>query len=611
MVKRILIILLMLIIAGGGAFVINKQWQTRLAHQAEQQEIQRQMVPLQQEKRALMDQMVQLEKQLNGKMSEPATVQILFSQLDERLYLEVFPAMLQYGLKGIMALSGDQYPGAPGCITARQFDEMIRDGWTYCLQWDGSMALWDAFTAAQWMMPENAIEMPDTIYLNPGVYTKKLDTDLVSQGVRMVIHHGEDGLPVDITDTQGSLWHLGSALWKNETARQILKTNLDNRGNLVFDVKFDWEGQAYDSLGIRDLLYAISTGVTEEVVQVTDFSEVKKLYTYTEDNYRWLRKEDLSSQMSEIQDRIDELDAQLEAISRGQRPQTEKTENTEPDLLSSLDNERMRLQRQIERYENEHPYQMAGRATFELLFLTPELSLYNEIFPQIMMRQAKASIAVSPYTLPGREGCLSWEQWGDLLDHGWEACVSWANDADTLNQTTDIVKKAFEEQGLAVPERLFISQGGYDPAIETKAKDLGFSVVIFHGETGSPLADYPTDGIWTTGSLLWSPQSQVSAFDPIVEERKNLVISIPLQQSVHPYMETGLFELLEGTKDYVTEGRLLYTSFTEARATQEESALARQQINREREDYLSELNKQLSAVEEQIIQAREKTEASQ
>ena len=82
----------------------------------------------------------------------------------------------------------------PGRITSRQFDEMVRDGWTYCLQWDGSGLLWDAFTDVQWKMPENQIEMPDTVYLAPGVYKREMDATLTAQGVRMVIHHGEDGL---------------------------------------------------------------------------------------------------------------------------------------------------------------------------------------------------------------------------------------------------------------------------------------------------------------------------------------------------------------------------------------------------------------------------------
>ena len=124
--KKIVAIVLLLALLGGGGFLIMKQRSVRQQEMARQQEIQRQMIPLQQEKRALLDQMQQLQRQYDGKMAQQATMQFVFTQLDERLYLEVFPAMLQNGIAGVMALSGEEYPGAPGRITSRQFDEMVR-----------------------------------------------------------------------------------------------------------------------------------------------------------------------------------------------------------------------------------------------------------------------------------------------------------------------------------------------------------------------------------------------------------------------------------------------------------------------------------------------------
>ena len=68
MIKRILLLLLLLAIAGVGGKVIYDQWQIKMEQQAIQQEIQRQMVPLQQQKRSLMDELQQLQKQYDGKM---------------------------------------------------------------------------------------------------------------------------------------------------------------------------------------------------------------------------------------------------------------------------------------------------------------------------------------------------------------------------------------------------------------------------------------------------------------------------------------------------------------------------------------------------------------
>ena len=147
MIRKILLVLLVVLLILGGSLVILRQNQINRAETEKQNALQQQMIPLLQEKRKLQDKNAQLQRQLDGKMQETATVQFLFTDLNEQLYLEVFPMMLQYGFKGIMALSETEVPGGAGKISIRQFEEMVRDGWGYCLKWDGTTKVWDAFTS--------------------------------------------------------------------------------------------------------------------------------------------------------------------------------------------------------------------------------------------------------------------------------------------------------------------------------------------------------------------------------------------------------------------------------------------------------------------------------
>ena len=608
--KKIVAIVLLLALLGGGGFLIMKQRSVRQQEAARQQEIQRQMIPLQQEKRALLDQMQQLQRQYDGKMAQQATMQFVFTQLDERLYLEVFPAMLQNGIAGVMALSGEEYPGAPGRITSRQFDEMVRDGWTYCLQWDGSGLLWDAFTDVQWKMPENQIEMPDTVYLAPGVYKREMDATLTAQGIRMVIHHGEDGLPVDITDVQGSLWHLGAAVWKTESARQNLSANIENRGNLVFDVSFDSAYGTYSLMGFRDLMYATAQYQSENTLQVTNFAKLKDLYVYDtaygEDNYRWLRKEDIVNSMNEVQAQIDVLEKKIDAISRGERVPETTTEETDSASVSSLENERMTLHTKMDRLDAEHPYIMAGRATVELLF--PDLipSLYSEIFPSLQAQKISGVMLVSRREAPGAEGRLTWDQYRDMAAHGWEGCLAWDGEGEFQAFVSDM-KALFEGQGLEMPSALYAAAGAYTEAVRDAAAAAGFSVAVHHGETQAPLADYPGEGLWEAGCTAWNRESSaMSVLSPVVEEAKNLALVLRLDGD-HPYMDSGLSKLLEDMQQTLQEGRIVFLPFGEARISQTESEEARTQVNQDRQEQLDALQKRLDEVEAQLAELKTAT----
>ena len=239
MIKKVLLALIMALIIGAGAILVWMQRTELRKTEAKKQELQQIMIPLQQEKRAMLDEMSRLQKQVDGKKLETATLELLFSSLNERLYLEVFPIMLQYGMKGVMVLSEENVPGMPGKITIRQFEEMIHDGWSYCILWDGTSTVWELFQKVQWKMPENTLDVPDTVYLEKGTYTAEMDQNLISQGIRAVVHHGETGLPVDITGVDQSLWHIGAVEWSQENARSWLGSNQETRSNLVFDIRLE------------------------------------------------------------------------------------------------------------------------------------------------------------------------------------------------------------------------------------------------------------------------------------------------------------------------------------------------------------------------------------
>lgn len=592
MIKKILLGLLIAVFIIGGSVVILRQNRINRAETERQNALQQRMIPLLQEKRKLQDANAQLQRQYDGKMMETATVQFVFTDLSEALYLEVFPMMLQYGYKGIMALSETEVPGGMGKITIRQFEEMVRDGWGYCLQWDGVTKVWDLFTAVQWKMPESELTMPDTVYLAPEMYSPDMDMTLMMQGVRMVIHHGENDLLIDLTGEENSLWRLGSKVWEPEKARSDLQACVQRRSNLVFDVSFGQEYSSYGAYGFQDILYAVVSYEKNKIIEVTDFPTLKELFTNDSENYRWVKTDAIKEEMAVNQKQMDELDRQIRQISSGEESQDENDpEQLENDLIS--------LRNEMDRFDREHPYQEIGTATAELVFpvLTP--GVYQEIFPQMNRAGVKGVLNISMASLPGSEGRLSWSQVRDMVNNGWELCLNY--DGGNLAAMIEEARKVFAEQELEVPTTLYVSSGMMTESLQGTAFVYGIRTIIHHGELDLPIVAYPENAdFWRAGCVHWKPDSHGSLLNSMIETGKNVVLVVDVLDREQPYVSSGLSTLIEETEDSVKMGRLRFVVFSEALKMQMEAADARISANREREEGLADYQARIDALRERF-----------
>lgn len=76
--------------------------------------------PLYVEKNRMERELEQLADEYELRISGTGTVGILFTDLDERIYTELYPVMKEYGYTGIIAVSGSYLPGGEGCLSVEQ-----------------------------------------------------------------------------------------------------------------------------------------------------------------------------------------------------------------------------------------------------------------------------------------------------------------------------------------------------------------------------------------------------------------------------------------------------------------------------------------------------------
>lgn len=241
--NRILMIII-LCLAACLAVIFIIDWKERRSERRRLQSAEEQMQPLEEERTAVQEQLEQLEKEYDSQTSTTGAAQILFTDLDERIYTEAVPLMDSYDFTGILALSGTHYPGAAGCMSEAQVNELIKKGWMCCYMWEKGDTEDDI--SEMELSGYSFAVTSDFIYFEEEEYTGDYDTTLTELGYRAAIHHGEEDLPLVTGAEEGQVWHPGAVGLQGYQPRFRLEDAVSMDGNIVFTVGFEKEDEMYE-----------------------------------------------------------------------------------------------------------------------------------------------------------------------------------------------------------------------------------------------------------------------------------------------------------------------------------------------------------------------------
>ena len=230
---------------------------------------------------------------------------------------------------GVMALSPTELPGLDGNITRAEFDELVECGWGIALYFDGEGELYSYIETMRTLIePLGITELPSTILFKKDVYTVDYDELLLTYGIDIAIHHGENDMPyIEINEPVG-VWHPGAVGWKSGMDATYLRRNILLGGGYGFlEVNFgaieensDYAFEELNKLGGNDRLPSFTTMVRllAESVKTGD------LEIYSPDSIRYKveryysdgveidieyenKKASLEKELKEIERQIDEL----------------------------------------------------------------------------------------------------------------------------------------------------------------------------------------------------------------------------------------------------------------------------------------------------------------
>lgn len=242
--KKALALILVIAIFAAGVYYLYQ-----IEHEDKQtmKDLYSEVEPLQRQREALVAERDGLELDYALQMRDVGTVQLLFKELDERLFTEVYPLMRDRGIVGVLGINTKQYPGVLKEMTLAQYNRLVMDGWGSCLMFEKGQTFpyWYNMIAS-WMKRDN-LTMPTAIFFPEGTYNSELDPLLIERGINTVILPAEDGRSTTVTPLGGEIWFTGAMPWNytGVTTDTELLARTDG-ANLTFTISFTNLWDAYE-----------------------------------------------------------------------------------------------------------------------------------------------------------------------------------------------------------------------------------------------------------------------------------------------------------------------------------------------------------------------------
>ncbi len=149
--------------------------------------------------------------------------------------------------------------------------------------------------------------------------------------------------------------------------------------------------------------------------------------------------------------------------------------------------------------------------------LNPQL--YNDIFPMFLRKTSGAfrEIKIFGYmalyegNMPGDEGCITREQFDDMVDAGWRYVLYWDGEGD-LQEYIPRMRERFSEEGLTFPNALMFKGMTYSLDYDEYLKSEGIVHALHHGEDELPFIEKNVTGdVWHPGVVGWNMRGYANA----------------------------------------------------------------------------------------------------
>lgn len=277
--------------------------------------MQEELIPLNVQKRHLEEQLAGYDLDKKETKKKKGTVVLMFTDLDKRVYSEIYPIMKKYGYRGVLAVSDTQFPGADGCISITHFKALLSDGWSYCLTWDGQDKLDTWQETMQKRLETIKLKTGNALFFADRNYKKTYNEQLKNYGYQIIIHQGEEGYSIIPKTVTEDFWYPGIYGMQTESPRSQLDQAVEHSSNIIYTVGFKKAGELYDKDTFKSMLGWFQSYEKEGTISVTNLNSARK-YQLSLKKKSEKAEKSIAEEKADIQKELEEIEERIEILYR-------------------------------------------------------------------------------------------------------------------------------------------------------------------------------------------------------------------------------------------------------------------------------------------------------
>lgn len=311
-IKIIIVVVAIIITIGFSIFFFWRENQMKKERDVYYAQMEEEMASLTEEKQQLENELSKLKKDYNNTKGISSVV-LLFTDLNENIYTDIYPLMKESGFVGTLTISPTIFPGQENCLSLEQFKELLTAGWQCCLKWDDSADLDQWLKSCKEVVKNAGIELPDAVYFPKNSYQKIYDDILKKQGILAVVHHGEEDLPIIISESENDIWHPGAVPWNRSKASSVLSNAINQKGNIVYTIGSDSQQEVYKKSRFASMLKKIDSFSKSNNTFVTTILGAREYRKEIENKLNNLEGE-YQTQADLLENKIAEIDKKIDSV---------------------------------------------------------------------------------------------------------------------------------------------------------------------------------------------------------------------------------------------------------------------------------------------------------
>lgn len=259
------------------------------------------------------------------------------------------------------------------------------------------------------------------------------------------------------------------------------------------------------------------------------------------------------------------------------------------------------LEQELEKLEAAYEKSKAPNAVVQVLFTELNEQVYSQCYPIMKEYEYTGTLAVSESQFPGEEGCMTVEQFRELIDAGWDICITWQTEQDVKKWWPNLQNK-LTVLGVEPGQVVYFPKGTYRAELDTTIQELGFSIAVSSkADEEIPLQLQHEEGVWHVGAVgLMSSKPRLWLREAVAQDA-NIAYLVGFQLEEELYNENSFRSMLNCFDEYEATDELIATNIEEAREHyRSRIAGIAPEIESQYQEKKAALEKELSEVNEQL-----------